>query len=151
MASMPNAMGGSNDQGFFRQMAQRRIGARRPAPRPPAGGFGGAPAQPAVPMGNNAPMPAPAPPPPAGNAPMPPMGGALPSIGLPRPPANNGGQGMAAMGFKTYSGGPTNMGGGPMENLFMALPQGTEELFGAAPAGFNKTLRPGNGNMGGMF
>lgn len=42
-----------------------------------------------------------------------------------------------------------NMGGGPMENLFFSLPQGTEEAFGAAPAGFNRTLM-GGGKLPGM-
>lgn len=133
MTPLGSNYAGGNDAGFFRQMAQRRIGARRPTPmvRPPAMGQ---PAQPPASM--NPPMAPPAMPPPG--APQPPM--------MPGPPTNgadDSGKRMAAMGFQTYSGSGANMGGGPMENMFMALPQGTEEMFGAAPAGFNDSLRRG--------
>lgn len=131
-----NNAAGANDAGFFRQMAQRRVGARRPAPpvRPPAVGA----TQPGFGANATTPPPMPAPRPPT----MPgPPANAMPPAGPPG--MKTDGAAMAEMGFKTYSGSGANMGGGPMENLFMALPQGTEELFGAAPAGFNDSLRRG--------
>lgn len=136
---MPNT---GNDQGFFRQMAQRRIGARRPAPpmRPPMGGFGAPPnmAPPAQPP-NMPPVGAPP------NMPPPNMGKPVPMPGMRPPmPPNMGGPMAPPTGFT----GQTPGDGGPLGNLFMSLPQGTEEAFGAAPPGFNNTLRkpPGLGN-----
>jgi hypothetical protein len=133
---------GGNDAGFFRQMAQRNVASRPPRPAGnAAGGLGGAPRPPAPaprpPMGGNAvsmPVP-PRPPVPMGNAPM-------------------GNAPVGNSGFNAPGGGPNTPGLGagadPGGMLFFGLPQGTEELFGAAPTGFNKTLRPGNKMPGGM-
>lgn len=66
------------------------------------------------------------------------------------PPEGGFGQ---AVQFHGNSGSGLSLRGGPMERLFGALPQGTEELFGAAPAGFNRTLRNGGykGPLPGVF
>lgn len=65
--------------------------------------------------------------------------------GMPPPPPNAGGGGMTP----ASGGGPGgtdwwSMGGqDPGGMFFSALPQGTEEMFGAAPVGFSNTLRQG--------
>jgi hypothetical protein len=112
---------------FFNQQARRRIGARRPM-----AGLGASGAAPMAPSGGQMP-PRPMPPPPM----APPS---MPSGGMP-PPAASGGTSMNGLD--------------PGGMMFMGLPQGSEEAFGAAPAGFNSTLRrparPNPGPMGGGF
>jgi hypothetical protein len=87
-----------------------------------------------------------------------PMSNAAPAMSGPvntpsaKPPLGNSPGNF--MGFNSPGSGPNTPGLGagadPGGMLFFGLPQGTEELFGAAPAGFNKTLRPGNKMPGGI-
>jgi hypothetical protein len=92
---------------------------------------------------------------PQGNAPMtnaaPSMSGPV-NVPSAKPPLGNSPGNFT--GFNAPGSGPNTPGLGagadPGGMLFFGLPQGTEELFGAAPSGFNKTLRPGNKMPGGI-
>lgn len=73
-------------------------------------------------------------------------------IPTPQPPPANSAGGMTP----TRGGGQNGSdwwsmnGQDPGGMMFFGLPQGTEEAFGAAPAGFNATLQRGAGRKGRM-